>query len=139
MRHDWSHRRTPPGVQGLATLLAPLRKGRFAIVAFWAMCVTPALAQPPRELAKWLGAQRWDKDVAGPIVSLGAAGEFDDMHIFAPAVAEEQGRFSLWYCGSRGTRGTRVFRLGLATSADGKSFERSAKNPVHQFDDGVRS
>jgi predicted GH43/DUF377 family glycosyl hydrolase len=99
----------------------------------------PSMAQPPRELAKWLGPQPWEKDVAGPIVSLGAAGDFDDMHIFAPAVIEEKGRFLLWYCGSRGTRGTRVFRLGLATSSDGKAFERHPKNPVLGFDDGIRS
>src|SRR5262245_54765756 len=110
------------------------------VVVVWALwSVTPTLAQPPRELAKWLGPQVWDKDVGGPILSLGGAGAFDDMHIFAPAVIEEKGRFSLWYCGSRGTRSTRVFRLGLATSADGKSFERHGKNPVLQFDDGIRS
>ncbi len=101
--------------------------------------LTPAAAEPPRALAKWLGPQLWDKDVAGPILSLGAAGEFDDMHIFAPAVIEEKSRFLLWYCGSRGTRATRVFRLGLATSDDGKAFERHRQNPVLEFKDGIRS
>jgi predicted GH43/DUF377 family glycosyl hydrolase len=99
----------------------------------------PAPAQPPRELAKWLGPQRWDKDVAGPIVALGEAGKFDDMHIFAPAVIEEKGRFLMWYCGSRGSRGQRVFRLGLATSSDGKTFERLQPGPVHEFKDGIQS
>ncbi|MCI0357489.1 MAG: hypothetical protein L0211_03265 [Planctomycetaceae bacterium] len=97
------------------------------------------MAQPPRALAKWLGPQLWEKDVAGPIISLGAAGQFDDMHIFAPAVIEEKGRYLLWYCGSRGTRATRVFRLGLATSKDGKAFERHPQNPVLEFDDGILS
>jgi predicted GH43/DUF377 family glycosyl hydrolase len=111
------------------------------VVAVWAAVasMTPVAAQPPRELAKWLGPQRWEKDVAGPVLSLGAAGEFDDTHIFAPAVIEEKNRFLVWYCGSRGTRATRVFRLGLATSSDGKAFERHPHNPVLGFDDGIRS
>jgi predicted GH43/DUF377 family glycosyl hydrolase len=111
------------------------------VAAVWAAVgnLTQAADPPPRELAKWLGPQRWEKDVAGPILSLGAAGEFDDMHIFAPAVIQEKDRFLLWYCGSRGTRTTRVFRLGLATSKDGKEFERHRQNPVLEFKDGIRS
>jgi hypothetical protein len=96
-------------------------------------------AEPPTELSRWLGPQTWEKDTAGPIVSLGLEEQFDDMHIFAPAVAFEQGKFSLWYSGSRGTRNSRVFRLGLATSNDGKRFEKHAGNPVLEFADGVRS
>jgi hypothetical protein len=61
------------------------------------------------------------------------------MHIFAPTVAWEDGRFLLWYCGSRGTRSTRVFRLGLATGTDGKLFEKYAGNPVLEFADGQHS
>jgi hypothetical protein len=95
-------------------------------------------AEPPAELARWLDPQQWEKDTAGPIVSLGAAGEFDDVHIFAPAVAEWDGRFQMWYCGSRGTRSARVFRLGLATSRDGKRFEKHAENPVLAFADHAR-
>jgi hypothetical protein len=45
------------------------------IAALWTLwTVTSASAQPPRELAKWLGPRLWDKDVAGPILSLGARG-----------------------------------------------------------------
>src|SRR5262245_61578333 len=111
------------------------------VVALWAAVgsLMPARAQPPRELSKWLGPQRWERDVAGPILSLGAAGDFDDMHIFAPAVIHEKDPLLLWYCGSRGSRTARVFRLGLATSRDGKTFERHPKNPVLEFQDGTRS
>jgi predicted GH43/DUF377 family glycosyl hydrolase len=98
-----------------------------------------AAAEPPPELARWLAPQAWQRDAEGPIVSLGQAGEFDDMHIFAPAVAHENGRFLLWYSGSRGTPGNRVFRLGLATSGDGKRFEKFSGNPVLQFGDGAHS
>jgi predicted GH43/DUF377 family glycosyl hydrolase len=99
----------------------------------------PAAAQSPPELEKWLGPQRWEKDTDRPIISLGAAGAFDDRHIFAPAVIREKDRFLLWYCGSRGSRATRVFRLGLATSKDGKAFERHRQTPVLEFKDGIRS
>src|SRR4051812_32453191 len=76
-----------------------------------------ALAEVPRELQAWFGQQQWQK-AEQPIVSLGEPGAFDDRHIFAPAAAEEGGRTWLWYSGSRGSPGNRVFRLGLATSTD---------------------
>jgi hypothetical protein len=106
------------------------------VVIGWAMV---AAGEPPAEVARWFVPQNWQRDTDGPIVSLGEAGQFDDMHIFAPAVAEENGRFSLWYSGSRGTPGNRVFRLGLATSSDGKQFEKYADNPVLQFADAAHS
>src|SRR5688572_11134392 len=113
---------------------------RFATACLIAMLfVSTAVADPPRELERWFGPQAWEKDVQEPIVSLGAAGQFDDMHIFAPAVAEESGRFSLWYSGSRGTPGSRVFRLGLATGTDGKQFDKHPDNPVLQFADAAHS
>jgi predicted GH43/DUF377 family glycosyl hydrolase len=93
----------------------------------------------PTELAGWFTQQSWERDTAGPILSLDEDGQFDDRHIFAPAVAQENGRFQLWYSGSRGTPGNRVFRLGLATSSDGKTFERSHENPVLEFADGRHS
>ena len=96
-------------------------------------------AEPPPQLNRWLAPQAWQRDTEGPIVSLGASGEFDDTHIFAPAVAIENDQVRLWYCGSHGTPSTRVFRLGLATSSDGKQFEKHAGNPVFQFVDGVHS
>src|SRR5262245_62134117 len=102
-------------------------------IAFAALVGAPASAQWPAELNRWMTPQAWERDTDGPIVSLGEAGQFDDMHIFAPAVVEEGGRFSLWYSGSRGTPGNRVFRLGLATSGDGKRFEKHAGNPILQF------
>jgi hypothetical protein len=98
-----------------------------------------AAAEPPAELQRWFQPQPWQRDVDGPIVSPGNSGDFDDMHIFAPAVAHEQDRFLLWYSGSRGTPSQRVFRLGLANSLDGKRFEKHAGNPVLQFNDAAHS
>jgi len=110
------------------------------LVIATATCGTARLhAQAPPELAQWFAPQDWRRDTEGPIVSLGSDGQFDDRHIFAPAVAQEGGRFSLWYSGSRGTPGNRVFRLGLATSGDGMAFEKHADNPVLQFADAAHS
>src|SRR5262245_9060797 len=98
------------------TMRSVIRTSGLLLVASLALAV--AHAAPPAELAQWFGPQPWQRDSDGPIVSLGNPGEFDDQHIFAPAVAEEDGRFLLWYSGSRGTPGNRVFRLGLATGTD---------------------
>jgi predicted GH43/DUF377 family glycosyl hydrolase len=99
-------------------------------------------------LERWLGPQVWQRDVGGPILSLGAAGDFDDTHLFAPMVARDEGRFLMWYCGSQGFAhdlakerkpDERVFKLGLATSNDGRRFERHKENPVFALDDPKRS
>ena len=118
------------GVSGLLWLVA---------IASTACAAPPPLPQPPAELSRWLQPQEWVRDGEGPIVSLGKDGEFDDRHIFAPTVAEVEGRFSLWYSGSRGKPGERVFRLGLATSGDGRGFEKHAANPVFEYGDGKHS
>jgi dienelactone hydrolase len=75
----------------------------------------------------------------GPILSLGSQGSFDDTHIFAPCVALEQDEYCLWYCGSTGSVAERVFSVGLATSRDGKSFQRVSPDPVYTFGDGKHS
>src|SRR5262245_7039381 len=104
-------------------LLMRLTSRSALVCCLWLAAACPAAAGPPRELARWFGPQARQRDVEGPIVSLGKGGDFDDMHILAPAVGEENGRFSLWYSGSRGSPGNRVFRLGLA-SGDGRAFEK---------------
>lgn len=91
------------------------------------------------ELQRWLRPQTWTRDSDHPVISLGAAGDFDDNHLFAPSVRYEDGLFRLWYCGSRGKVGDRVFGLGLALSHDGRQFQKVSANPVFQFGDGKRS
>lgn len=107
-----------------------------------------AAAEPLVQLQSWLGPQLWQRDVDGPILSLGKSGEFDDTHIFAPTVAFDEGRFWMWYCGSSGAAhdlapqrmpDERVFKLGLATSQDGKEFARSPDCPVFALDEARRS
>ncbi|HUT37085.1 MAG TPA: acetylxylan esterase [Planctomycetota bacterium] len=93
----------------------------------------------PPELRRWLGPQDWERDTAAPVVGLGEPGAFDDTHVFAPCVASEGGPFRMWYCGSTGAVAERVFHLGLATSGDGKVFQRAATSPVYSFGDGKHS
>jgi hypothetical protein len=113
------------------------------------LCVcVPAGVQAQQQLQHWLGPQDWVRDVAEPILSLGMPGAFDDTHLFAPTVAVDRGRFLLWYCGSRGQAhdlsphrvpDERVFKLGLATSPDGKHFDKHPGSPVLVLEDARRS
>ncbi len=96
-------------------------------------------AEVPARLTPWLEPQSWTRDTDGPVISLGETGDFDDTHMFAPAVANTPDGFQLWYCGSRGTVARRVFALGLATSSDGRVFRRHSRNPVFEFGDGKHS
>ncbi|MBX9792430.1 MAG: hypothetical protein K2Y37_26310 [Pirellulales bacterium] len=113
--------------------------GLLTLLPLCALAATCRAADPPAELARWLQPQAWQRDVDGPILALGERGQFDDMHIFAPTVAWEHNEFRMWYCGSRGSRNNRVFRLGLATSDDGLRFEKYQHNPVLEFADGMHS
>ena len=94
---------------------------------------------PDPALTPWLQPQTWVRDVSEPVVSLGEEGDFDDTHIFAPAVVKTEGGYLLWYCGSRGAVADRIFKLGLATSADGRQFTKHENAPVLAFPDGRHS
>ncbi len=125
----------------MMTFIVPRRRCAAVcwIVLAMGTCTTEGAAAPPPASARWLQPQDWKRDTEGPIIKLGDDGAFDDMHIFAPCVAWEDEQFRLWYCGSRGTVKERVFRLGLATSKDGRVFEKHLDNPVFEFGDGKHS
>ncbi len=112
-----------------------------ALVVFLSCLIDAPLLgnEPPEQLRSWLGPQTWQRDTRGPILSLGEPGRFDDRHIFAPAVIRENGRYLMWYCGSRGEVKDRVFRLGLASSGNGRDFTRHTEAPVFGFPDGRHS
>ena len=98
------------------------------------------LSAAPAELHKWLdSSQAWERDVDGPVVSLGQVGSFDDTHVFAPMVAREDGVFRLWYCGSRSSVADRVFRMGLVEGRDGRAFTAHPESPVFGFGAGTNS
>jgi len=102
-------------------------------------CRSAGPAAVPDELKPWLVPQHWHRDTDGPVISLGRPPAFDDTHVFAPCVACQDGLFMLWYSGSPGTVAQRVFSLGLATSRDGKRFDKHKANPVCGFGDGKHS
>lgn len=113
--------------------LAIVHKTRAVSIAILLVLSSSAVGATPPELLPWLAPQQWRRDVDGPVLSLGKPGEFDDTHIFAPTVARENGKYLMWYCGSQGfahdlaptrSRDERIFRLGLATSDDGRHFIR---------------
>lgn len=54
------------------------------------------------ELETWLGRQSWRRDGEGPCIRIGQTGAFDDTHVFCPAVIFDDGRYRMYYCGSRG-------------------------------------
>tara|TARA_B100000809_G_scaffold206530_2_gene208626 strand:- start:938 stop:1957 length:1020 start_codon:yes stop_codon:yes gene_type:complete len=119
-----------------------IRRGQFFLSLLLVTCLFPSTARSeevPEKLKRWLGPQKWQRDTEGPIISLGSKGQFDDTHIFAPAVVRENKRYMLWYCGSRGAVSQRVFRMGLATSSDGRRFARHDSNPVFQVPGGTHS
>ena len=96
-------------------------------------------APPVVGLAQWMGPQAWTRDLDEPVLALGDAGAWDDTHIFAPCVAFDDGEYRMWYPGSSGAVAERIFRLGLATSADGVHFARHPDSPIFAFGDGKRS
>jgi len=116
-----------------------MMKIRVAWLLIILLLQSAATAEVPAELQSWLGEQEWVRDTDGPLLSLGAKGEFDDTHLFAPAVAKSESGFQLWYCGSRGEVARRVFSMGGATSPDGRAFTKLVKNPVFDFGDGKHS
>ncbi len=93
----------------------------------------------PAALTRWMEPQRWVRDRSAPVLALGASGSFDDMHIFAPCVNFEQGRYQMYYCGSRHEVAKRLFRLGRAESHDGRYFVRTGDSSVFEFGDGEHS
>jgi len=98
-----------------------------------------AFAAAPADLRSWLIPQQWEKQRTGPVIGLGEAGEFDDMHIFAPCVGKENGRYYMWYPGSRGKVSERLYRIGLAISDDAGTFNKRSGGPVFEFGDSRQS
>jgi predicted GH43/DUF377 family glycosyl hydrolase len=108
-------------------------------------------------IERWLEPQDWRRDSDKPALALGEKGNFDDQHIFAPHVIQQDGEFWMYYCGSQrcvdaGTyKGVakdpehpeksdqRLFKIGLAKSTDGVRFTRVSREPVFSFGDDIHS
>ncbi len=105
-------------------------KALWFLLTVWSCLFTPVLKAASPELEPWLSAlQPWERDTDGPILTMGAKGDFCDTHIFPPMVALEQGQYRLWYCGSTNAVEQRVFQLGLAQSPNVLSETKRTRPP----------
>ena len=77
-------------------------------------------------LATSMDGIQWQKEPTGPVLSVGDTGTFDVHDVFAPSVSFDGAVYRMWYTGFDSSR----FRIGLATSSDGKHWEKYAGNPV---------
>lgn len=75
---------------------------------------------------KGYSMSEWTKS-AEPILDAGAAGAFDEQGVQGPSVLKVGGKYLMWY-DARALEGQTS--VGLATSADGKTWTRNAANPV---------
>jgi sulfatase modifying factor 1 len=68
---------------------------------------------------------KWSKS-PGPVLPLGAKGSFDSGHHAGPCVLRIGNVYYLWHLGSDGTK----WRMGLATSRDGRAWSKWPDSPV---------
>lgn len=78
-----------------------------------------ASAMPPPEQWRWRGEP-------DPVIARGPAGAWDSVDALNPSVVRSSQTFYNLYSGFDG----RTWRTGLATSADGKAWEKDPANPV---------
>lgn len=69
----------------------------------------------------------WNKYVSNPVLTLGAGGTWDDVHVGLPNVLKDSdGQYKMFYSGNDGGN----WRLGYATSSDGITWTKFTSNPV---------
>ncbi|MBM3239118.1 T9SS type A sorting domain-containing protein [Candidatus Poribacteria bacterium] len=70
----------------------------------------------------------WEKYPANPVIDLGAAGSWDDVHVSNPSVLFDGSKYHIWYVGDNGSQRS----IGYARSTDGTVWEKYPGNPVLQ-------
>ena len=68
----------------------------------------------------------WLKNAGNPILAPGTSGSFDAISVVSTAVVRAEGKYLLYYSGDSGSG----YKVGLATSSDGKTFLKFAGNPI---------
>ena len=63
----------------------------------------------------------WQKFDGNPIIPLGTNGEFDSVRNGAPSIIKKDSNYYMWYEGHNGS----LWRIGMATSTDGKSWTKN--------------
>ncbi|MBC2694284.1 MAG: hypothetical protein HF982_03215 [Desulfobacteraceae bacterium] len=71
---------------------------------------------------------KWDKHNGngGPVLDLGASGEWDDYSLYSSCVLSTPSGYEMWYTGYDGSND----RIGYAESPDGYTWTKSYENPV---------
>lgn len=72
-------------------------------------------------------ASGWSAHAGNPVLSVGAAGSWDESGLGNPTVIFDEGTYKMWYAGYDANT---VYRIGYATSADGMTWEKFDGNPV---------
>jgi hypothetical protein len=70
----------------------------------------------------------WTKYEENPVFVPGESGQWDDSGVALTSVIIDESVYKTWYIGRENATG--IWRVGYATSLDGISWERYAKNPV---------
>jgi predicted GH43/DUF377 family glycosyl hydrolase len=68
----------------------------------------------------------WHKSPANPVLNLGPATTWDDLHVHSPSILEDGGKVVMWYAGEDGSR----TRIGYATIPEIDNWEKFSGNPV---------
>ncbi|MCX6021418.1 MAG: hypothetical protein NTZ05_06765 [Chloroflexi bacterium] len=68
---------------------------------------------------------RWERDAA-PVLTPGPPAAWDSVSVHDPRVVREGETYRMWYSGFDG----RSWRIGLASSGDGRRWDRHPANPV---------
>jgi predicted GH43/DUF377 family glycosyl hydrolase len=71
----------------------------------------------------------WNKEPK-PLLPLGPKGSWDEHSHAGPCVLRLDDEFHMWYLGSGDRNGKRAWRIGHATSPDGRNWTKSGKTPV---------
>jgi len=71
----------------------------------------------------------WKKEPK-PILPLGSKGSWDEKSHAGPCVLKLEDGFHMWYLGSGTHKGKQAWRIGHATSREGRNWTKSGRDPV---------
>ena len=83
------------------------------------------------ELRETAGRGEWKPFAGNPVISPGSPGSWDSWNVATMNILKAGADYHLYYEG--GSIGVEDFQIGHATSSDGVTWEKDAKNPVIPF------
>ncbi|OYT40831.1 MAG: hypothetical protein B6U89_00780 [Desulfurococcales archaeon ex4484_58] len=79
-----------------------------------------------------------DREVKNPVLTRGKENEWDSHHIADPDIVWVNGKFFMYYSGSRYKGNKKITSIGLAISNDGIVWRKYENNPVLKADPEIR-